>query len=62
MMYKRYNGYFLDDEVYYDATENCYISTREEDEREKEIAEILYQRHMDRLKGQEYKYCDNFDF
>ena len=36
MIYKKYNGYFLEDELYYDATENSYMSINEEYDEEYE--------------------------
>lgn len=33
MIYKQYNGYFLEGEYYYDVTEGCYLPAEEEPER-----------------------------
>lgn len=64
-MMKKYDGYFLEGEYYYDPTENCYISIEEEmpcEESPEEIEE-QYQQYLKleaerKAKGIEYDYTD----
>lgn len=49
MIYKQYNGYFLEGEYYHDMTEGCYLPAEEEPER-KTVINIRFEEDEELLK------------